>query len=404
MIAMLIGAAIAQTQIRFSVLELPDPQADRVAIHAYLWRDGRYAQEEAAWRILGACLGQNSKTFSTGDVGFFGSLVGVRPRIAVAPDFIRIEIVAPPDKWRDSLTLAASLLAEPNWRSNQWEEKEKFAAGTSADIWRDLLWPPADFKQRLEPDSLPNCHARNMDASGIRIVVAGPVEVGQARDALAVAAKSWPLPEFRKVSRYSDPVAPPDRSGTGATTYEMATPPIRVGETGSEAQFLAAVALGVGKGSAIWERLREKEGLAYRVEGLFWPSRKGFIPRFLMIRRSEANELVHAGTMSNGLKEAAKDLSLLDLERAKGMARQILLHPNAFPSVFLDSETALYGDRDDDTRWRGLLNGMGLPSIPLQRWVEALDGVSEEDFRNAAIAMLENASIHVTRGVPGGLD
>ncbi|MBS1712461.1 MAG: insulinase family protein [Armatimonadetes bacterium] len=401
MIAALIGAALVQTQVKFSVLELPDPQMDHVAIHAYLWRDGAYAKEDAAWRVMAASIGQNSKTYSTSDVEFFGSMAGIRPRVCAAPGFIRVEIVSPPAKWRDSLALAASLIAEPNWRANGWEEKQEMLAKAPADLWRDLVWPPGDFSQKVDGEALANCHARNLDLNGVRVVVSGPVEVGQARDVLAKSAAGWPLPDYRKISRYSEEVKPPDRQATGATSYELTGAPIRVGEKGAAAEFLASVALGIGKGSAVWEQLRERDALAYRVEGFLWPTRQGFVPRLVMIRRAEPNELIHAGTMVNGLKESVKGFALPELARAKVMARQILLRPNAFASVYLDSDSTLFGDRDDDTRWRGLLNGMDLPSVPLARWADALDQVSEEEFRAAAVKMLETAQIHVTRGIPG---
>jgi hypothetical protein len=44
---------------------------------------------------------------------------------------------------------------------------------------------------------------------------------------------------------------------------------------------------------------------------------------------------------------------------------------------------------------------MGLPSIPLARWVEMLDEVKLEEFQAAAKAMVEGSSVRVVRGIPG---
>lgn len=141
MISAILAIAIGQYPMKISVLELPDPGAETVAIHAYLWRDQNLTQEEDAWRVICGTIGINSTTYAADEVSFFGGTTGVLPRVVSAPDFLRLEVVSTPEKWRESVALAASLVAQPNWRSNQWQEREKVLRGSVDDPWEFALWP-----------------------------------------------------------------------------------------------------------------------------------------------------------------------------------------------------------------------------------------------------------------------
>jgi hypothetical protein len=401
MISAIVGLAVAQYAVKLSVLELPKPEAKTVSIHAYLWRDKNYVKEEQSWRLICAITGVNSLTYNASEVGYFGGTAGIRPRVVSCPDFLRVEVVSSPEKWKESLALAASLVAQPNWRSNQWEETEKVLAGTVLDSWSESLWPMTSFKEKLLEDEAPNAHARILDRSGVRLIVEGPVLIGEARDEIAKVSRLWSVPEYRGLSRFAEESKLPMKQNLPVTTFEMAGKPIRIGEAGSAAQFLATVALGVGKGSTLWETVREREGLTYRTESIFWPTRSGFVPRLFMLRRAEEGEIQYAQTMTESLEKGIESYDMITLSRAKVMAEQILLYPNAFASVYVDSENTLFGLPDDDLRWRGLLNGMGLPSVPLARWVEMLNEVDEKQLQAAAKELVETASFRVTQGVPG---
>lgn len=402
MISAILAIAIGQYPMKISVLELPDPGAETVAIHAYLWRDQNLTQEEDAWRVICDTIGINSTTYAADEVSFFGGTTGVLPRVVSAPDFLRLEVVSTPEKWRESVALAASLVAQPNWRSNQWEEREKVLRGSVDDPWEFALWPKRPWSsETLQVDEPSSVHARLLDKGGLRIVVSGPIEQGLVKEELDRVTRTWSIPEYRKVSRFAEETAAPDRQPYGVSTFELTGRPIRIGEKGSGAQFLAATALGVGKGASIWQTVRERDGLAYRVEGVFWPSRSGFVPRFLMLRKSEEAELKFGGDLIAALKESASSLDVVEFARAKVMAEQVLMHPNAFASVYVDGESPLFGLPHDDVRWRGLLHGMGLPSLPLARWSETLNEVTLDDFRAAAVEMVDRAEIRITRGYPG---
>jgi len=400
-ISALLGLSMVQYQVKLSVLELPKPEAETVSIHAYLWRDKNFVKEEQSWRLICAITGVNSLTYNASEVGYFGGTAGIRPRVVSSPDFLRVEVVSSPEKWKESLALAASLVAQPNWRSNQWEEAEKVLAGTVLDSWSESLWPMPEFTEKLLEDEAPNAHSRIIDRSGLRLIVEGPVEIGEAREEMEKVSRLWSVPEYRSLSRFAEESKLPMKQNLAVTTFEMSGKAIRVGEAGSAAQFLATVALGVGKGSTLWETLREREGLAYRTEAVFWPTRNGFVPRLFMLRRAEEGEIQYAETMVKSLEQGVEAYDMISLARAKVMAEQILLYPNSFAAVYVDAENTLFGLPDDDLRWRGLLNGMGLPSVPLARWVEMLNEVDEKAFQAAAKELVDSASFRVTQGVPG---
>lgn len=409
MISALLGtvlvAGLGQARLNVSILDLPDPAAEVVTIHAYLWRDKNYAREEDAWRVISESIGVNSRVYSASEISYFGATAGVQPRIARAPEFVRLELVSTPEKWRETLQLAVSLMAQPNWRSNQWEQREIVLQGELTDPWQWSLWPRQKWSaEGLAEHEARGVHARLVEYSGIRLVVAGPVEIGEAKEEVDRFIRTIEMPEYREISKFSPEVEIPESQDLAISTFELAGKPIRVGEPGAASRFLAAVALGVGKGSAIWRTVREQEGLGYRVEGVFWPTRSGFVPRFILLRKAEQSELRVGGDLISALRSGAQELDIIDFQRAKVMAEQILLRPNAFASIYTDGSGTLFGDDQDDVRWRGLLNGMGLPSLPLARWAELVNDVEFEEFQSAATELVDSGNLRITRGIPGLID
>jgi hypothetical protein len=398
MIAACLILGMAQYPPKFQVLEIPNPEAERVTVHAYLWRGERYEKEDAAWRVICKTIGDTSLTFSSSDVDFFARQNRYRPRVVGSPDFLRVEVEANPDRVREAVIMAASLVAQPNWRSNSWETEQNLLKGQAVEVWRDALWAPADHRYTMSGEEIGDVFARILERSGVRLVVSGPIEVGAAQAQLGKEAATWDVPISTRISRFSDKVKNRESQNSPVSTFELTGLPIRVGEQGSAPAFLAAIALGVGKGSSMWQVLREREGLAYRLDGVLWPTKEGFVPRFLLLRKTEEAEIKYLASMKNGLKSDAETFDDVDLRRAKMMARQVLLSPSPFGSIYTDAEAVLYGEASDDVRWRGLLNGMGLPSIPLLKWADQLDAVELAEFQKSAVEMADSATMHLTKG------
>lgn len=399
MIAAILAAAILQqTGVRTSVLELPDPNAETVTIHAYLVRDGRYAREDAAWQILCRTIGKNSTVFGASDVAYFGGTAGTPPRTYASPDFIRLEVSASPEHWTNAVEMAVSLLSQPNWRANSWDEELKAERSRTLDPWDAALWPiPALSKEILEED-LVNVHARILDESGITFVISGPFERGQAKAEVDKFAQRIEIPRHNRIPKFAEEAPWPQTRSGNISSFEVRGKPIRIGAAGSAEQFLALVALSVGKDSAIWQDLREEKGLAYTVEGLFWPSREGFVPRIIMLRSAEESELKYSAPMLDSLRSGAEKFDQDTLVRAQAMARQILTSPSPFSCVYTDGSATLYGSPTDDLRWRGLLFAMGADSISLTRWLQILDSIELDGLKTGASALLDGAEFRLVRG------
>ncbi len=400
MIATLLAAATLQIGVKASVLELPDPNAENVTIHAYLWRDRNFEREDAAWEVISNSIGEISSTYGTREVEFFGSTAGIAPRVVRAPGFVRVEIVASPTKWQNAVALATSLVAQPSWSANFWQEELEVARGRVLDPWQNALWPKPTFPKEMIEQDVSSVHARILDKSGITVIVSGPFERGQAKAVADQYSAMWQVQPFARMPRYAEEAPWPTQQMLGVSAFELTGKPIRIGEGDSAAKFLALMALGAGKDCSTWRVLREETGLSYRTEGILWPTQRGFVPRLLMLRRSEESELKYTATMIDLLRKDLDRYDQVTLDRAKAMAQQVLLSPSPFACIYLDGQSTLYGQPGDDVRWRGLLYSMGLPSISISKWSETLNTVTEAQLRAAAKDLIDGCEFRLVRGQP----
>jgi len=400
MIATLVALATLQVGVKASVLELPDPAADIVTIHAYLWRDRNFEREDAAWEVISNSIGEISVTYGVKEVNFFGSTAGIAPRVVRAPGFVRVEIIASPAKWQNAVALATSLISQPSWSANFWEDELTVAKGRVLDPWQNSLWPKPVFPKEMIEQDFSSTHARILDKSGISIVVSGPLERGAARAVVDQYSKMWEVQPYARLPRYAEEAAWPTQQMLGVSSFELAGKPIRIGEGDSAAKFLALMALGAGKDCSTWRMLREEAGLSYRTEGILWPTQKGFVPRLIMLRRSEESELKYSGTMIDLLRKDVDRYDQITLDRAKAMATQVLTKPSPFACVYVDGSSTLYGQPGDELRWRGMLYSMGLPSISISKWVETLNQVTEAQLRTAAKDLMDGCEFRLIRGQP----
>lgn len=400
MIYALVAVATLQVGVKASVLELPDPNANVMTVHAYLWRDRNFEREDAAWEVISHSVGEVSVNYGPREVSFFGSSAGVAPRVVRAPGFIRVEIVASPTKWQNAVALATSLLSQPSWTANFWQDELAVAKGRVLDPWQNSLWPKPTFPKDMIEQDFSSTHARILDKSGISIVVSGPFERGAARAVVDQYSKMWQVPPYARLPRYAEEAPWPTQQMLGVSSFELAGKPIRIGEGDSAAKFLALMALGAGKDCSTWRTLREDSGLCYRTEGILWPTQKGFVPRLIMLRRAEESELKYTGMMIDLLRKDIEHYDQITLDRAKAMATQVLTKPSPFACVYVDGNYTLYGQPGDDVRWRGLLYSMGLPSISISKWVETLNQVTEAQLRTAAKDLMDGCQFRLMRGQP----
>ena len=114
-------------------------------------------------------------------------------------------------------------------------------------------------------------------------------------------------------------------------------------------RLLAIIAIGSGKGSAMFERLREGRGWSYRQEAVLYPTANGFVPRLIMASGDKMAPIDLIKGMREELLDAVNAWTDADLARARGMAEGILLRGVEMSPLYFNSYWPVTTSLDDET-------------------------------------------------------
>lgn len=160
-------------------------------------------------------------------------------------------------------------------------------------------------------------------------------------------------------------------------------------------QLLAVVALGSGKGSAMFETLREAQGWSYRQEAVFWPTEKGFVPRLIMASgdKTPPAELVKA--MKQQLLDAVNAWTDANLDRARGMAEGILTRGLQMSPLYFNPGWPIEDNLHDRTFLAGYWRMKTGRAWDPKKMVGEMTLVDLAELKEAALGMLTVAIPHV---------
>jgi hypothetical protein len=160
-------------------------------------------------------------------------------------------------------------------------------------------------------------------------------------------------------------------------------------------KLLAVYALGVGKGSAVFRVLREREGWSYRQEAFLWPTPKGFRTRLLMATDLPNDDWPKA--MRAALRADVEGWTDADLKRATGLAKAQMVRGIGPDPFYLTpkgpaGETPA-GQAFETAYWHGKA-GRALDEARLASQFEL---VRLDELKETALDMLDRAIGRVTR-------
>lgn len=254
-----------------------EPAAQQVIVQAWVPAEADDAGPE--WALLGRCLLDGTKSHTRAELMAFGSQAGTSPQVSILPDLIRVEVAAPAKGLGVAMSLLASVVREPLLDA---EDVRARRGGARGEPWSAALWPAGASATDASIRTLREIHGRSFRPERIVVAVGGAVTKDEASRTLEEAFGDWRPSRFPAPLRRS---GGPEMSKSSGVV-EWHGPPSRLSKEDA-AVYLASVALGAGKGGALHRVLRERHGLTYRQEALWWPTRTGWRLRILVARQGD---------------------------------------------------------------------------------------------------------------------
>jgi hypothetical protein len=283
--------------------------------------------------------------------------------------------------------------------------EEKFAS-VSDDLsfrvypyWAEALDPRIARFDHLKIERVEALYAHLFRPENLVIAVGGAIQPGDAVKDLTERFADW-APGADIYPRFHLADAPKFRSTRRRpiTTVELSSPDCSLTSATFASDLVAASALGVGKGSAVFQVAREAMGLSYKQDAFLWPSESGLRLRVIVTfssRKEEEN--VPAGLRDGLLKEVAS-WTEADLARAKTMLRAAMVDDVIPGPICLGVERPLAASLSDRTLLAGYWWMKTGAAYDQDKLLEATDAVTLDQLKSTATDLLTKANASLISG------
>ncbi len=236
-------------------------------------------------------------------------------------DHIRVSMCFPRGQLAIGISLLASVLQKPSFAEPDLSAALRGLERRRTTLWETALMGTASPPGSISAAAIRRAHAQYFQPQNITIGVGGAIEPGEAEALLAKRTAGWPARPS------GEPPRDPRASGSpapqaGLRVIELAAPLFSASDAAFATRLLSVCAVGVGKGSAMFKILREKNGWSYRQEAFLWPAPGGFRPRMLMATALDNENWTAA--VRDALLEEVKSWKEEDLKRARALLASYL--------------------------------------------------------------------------------
>ena len=268
------------------LLETPMPQLGTVAIAAFAPLPKEFGERDRQRLAVAVrVLGDGSQEYARRQV--FEITDGDTVHAALLPDGVLIRFEVPKANLTNGLALMDGLLRRPTVQQESLDAALRRAQRAEVGTWAAALRPYRNDLKGLRADEARAVLLRVFDPRRVVVAAIGGFAAGTASARWSSLTADWkPLPE----PRYPDiSIAPePTTNPSGVGTVELRGRAFSANDPTLPARWLALLGLGVGKGSSLFQDVRQIQGWSYRQEAVLWPDRAGLVPRLVLASNDES--------------------------------------------------------------------------------------------------------------------
>ncbi len=313
------------------VTEISEPAANRIRVEIVAGIEKPDRKQWAAANVLRETLLAGTSSFTAMQLLQYATQAGEPIKVTLAADHLRIGYSVPPNDLKLAVRLADDLMRDATLVESAVKNSIEELPFRRRSAWAEAWLPLGLNLGSLSRKDVMQAYRRIFRPENVSVAIAGSFPLNQGKTAFQDRFASW-VPEPSPQTRYRE--AEPERSPP-RSTVRMEGEPIRVLPTvavGAEAEaselgvaLLACTMLGQGKGSSVFQTLREELGISYRQEAFLAPSVSGIRPVLVFASADPVsvdfrNELAQAvGAWTEGDRKRALTLMRSTVEMSLGL-------------------------------------------------------------------------------------
>lgn len=391
MITLLLAGALQTAHIA----ELIDPAAKIVSVQAIVKLPDLTVGERAAATLLAASIAEDVDGYSHGTMLDVTARAGDTVRVTLMPDELRIQVGVLPSDVKLGVAFVDQILRNSLLPEGPMNKAILEAPLRKRGAWETALAPTKIDFARIRRQDVVDLYHRLVRPENTWLAIGGPIVPGEAQRLWDARIADWAPGRAAKPpfdERVPEEVA--DVPGREAM-IELRGQGFPGTDAALSVKLLALIGLGSGKGSAMFERLREKQGWAYRLESVLWPTTDGFVPRLIMASGADVPAKDLAKSMKSELADAVDHWTEADLDRARGMAEGILMRGVPMSPLYFNPWWPMTGSIHDRTFLAAYWPMKTGRAWDPQKLLGEMALIDLTDFKQAGQGILTNAMIHV---------
>lgn len=392
--------ALAMGSGRPPVVFAPEPEAPNVTVQALVRLPKMGDAQRLCVKVAWDSILEGSEEYSRVTLRNYSQQTG-KPLLALElGDHLLLRLTFPKNQLGTAMAMAESILRRPLLLSESLEAAISRAFTPSTDPWFTALHPEGWSEAKPSRDEIVAEYRRLVRPENVVLSIGGGFEPAAAQKELARFDGWTPSGAGRPVREWAAAARPLLKVSGEATLFELAGPDRPANRASAASDLMAAVALGVGRGSTLYRVAREANGWSYRQEGFWQPTPGGWRLRMILARRSAEDAPAFLTEWREAMQADVKEWTQADRSRAVGVLRgwlekgigiaPVLLLPEGRPVASLEERTHLRA-------WWRMKFGEELDAESVVRQAEQ---VKLDDLKASALEMLEKANGRFLIGSP----
>lgn len=395
MILLAIAVALSRQQPVNPVSEFAAPLANIVSVQAIVKLPHLSAYERGEAQLMAETMADEVEGYSKVEMRDVAGRAGESLRITLMPDELRIQIGVLPVDVKPAMGYIDQILRNAMFPEAAIKAAKGEVPYRRKSLWSCALQPAKIDLSRVRREDIVDLYHRISRPENVWLAVGGPIRAGEADEYWQQKNADWNPGKAPRPSLDMSPAEEVSSLPGRESMIELRGKEVLGSDPSMSTQLLAVIALGSGKGSAMFKALREAQGWSYRQEAVFWPTERGFVPRLIMASGDKTPPAELAKAMKEQLIDTVNAWADADLNRARGMAEGILTRGLQMSPLYFNPGWPIEDTLHDRTflaaYWRMKTGKEWDP----KKMVGEMSLVDLAELKEAALGMLTVAIPHI---------
>lgn len=399
----MIPTILAMLQVHAStqptIIELLEPSAATVSIAAVVKTGALDVHDLAVARVLAETVTKATADFNVSRMREYTLMAGRPMKCTLLSDCFRIELEMPRQELKLGISLLDGVLRHSRFEDESLADALSRLPFKARSYWSEALLPWKLNYEKIRKEEILKLYEKLFRPENTTVVVAGPFAAGEGASAVDEAINDWNAPRIYPLRYIVHPATEVVRHSAAISTFDFQGPEFKVDETSFAKNFLAAVALGMGKSSTLHRVVREANNWSYRQESALTPTPDGLRVRLLIARQQPESDEGVGEKMRSAISADVSAWKDADRSRAISLADMILMRGMPISPLYIGGNEWPLTDSLDDRAfmaayWR-MKTGKAWNPIEV---LSMIDGVSLDDLKSTASDIVSKSELHMIPG------